>query len=506
MSSNPNTNTRRLSRRSFLSNAASTAFTGAISSSLPARALEPKKPLNVLFFMSDDMRVELGSYGSQFGARTPNLDALARRGVRFDRNYCQFPLCGPSRASLLTGRKPTSTGILGNRGHFRDVHPELVSLPQLFREHGYATLRTGKIFHGGVDDPKAWTEGGGNENLQSIGNPGKTKQVSRGPVPPQPANVKPPLPLDIQQAPNSDRIVVLEGYGEGHPDYQVADKAIEYLNRYKNQPFFLGCGFSKPHSPPTAPQRFLDLYPAKKIKLPHDFAAWPTVPEGIPPAAIRMLNADLFIGRGASESEAREVIAAYLAAISWADWNVGRVVRELDRLGLRDQTVIVFVADHGYQLGEKGKWSKAGSLFEMGTRVPLIIHAPGAHGNGKTSFHTVQSLDLYPTLAELCRLETPGGLQGNSLAPLLNRPSVAWTHPAFSIWSEDGKTVHGTAIRQEQWRYVEFGEGGQNGRMLFDLQADPSESHNLAHDPSKQALVASLSRQIAEYGPLALST
>ena len=166
----------------------------------------------------------------------------------------------------------------------------------------------------------------------------------------------------------SDRIVVLEGNGEGHGDYHTADHTIANLRKYKDQPFFIACGFVKPHSPPTAPQKFFDLYDVDKIQLTPDFAAWPTVPPGFPSAAIRKRNADLFIGRGASEAEAKQVIRAYLASISWCDWNIGRVIAELDRLGLRDNTIIVFVCDHGYQLGEKGKWSKAGSLFEMGTR------------------------------------------------------------------------------------------------------------------------------------------
>ena len=281
---------------------------------------------------------------------------------------------------------------------------------------------------------------------------------------PQPNGVLPPLPADNARAAYSDRIVVLDGNGEGHGDYHTADRTIENLRKYKDQPFFIACGFVKPHSPPTAPQKFFDLYDVDKIKLPPDFAAWPTVPPGFPSAAIRKRNADLFIGRGASEAEAREVIRAYLASISWADWNLGRVIAELDRLGLRENTIIVFVADHGYQLGEKGKWSKAGSLFEMGTRVPLIISAPGANGNGASCPRIVESLDIYPTLVELCGLPPQKEIEGASLAPLLKKPSAKWDKPGFSIWSEDGKTIHGTAVRTEQWRYAEFGKNGSERR------------------------------------------
>jgi iduronate 2-sulfatase len=495
-------NFRASSRREFLTKATGTALAGMLPAS--AHSLSPlnsaKRP-NVLFFMSDDMRVELGCYGSRFQTQTPSIDALAGRGVRFDRNYCQFPLCNPSRASLLTGQIPFDTRVLGNRTNFRDTRPDLKSLPQLFRQKGYVTARTGKIFHGIYDDPLAWTVGGGNDYTEHQGSPVERKKViANYPVPPAPPDVIAPLAIDNQQAAHSDQILVLDGNGEGHPENRVADKAIEYLRTYRDQPFFIGCGFSKPHSPPTAPQRFFDLYDPEKLELTPDFAAWPTVPAGFPKAAIRMRNADLFIGRGASRPEAKEVIRAYLASISWVDWNLGRVIAELDALGLRDNTIIVLVADHGYQLGEKGKWSKAGSLFEMGTRVPLIIHAPRASGNGHTSSRIVQSLDIYPTLLELCDLQVPdNGLQGRSLGPLLKRPQASWDQPAFSLWSEDGKTVHGLAVRTERWRYAEFGVNGENGRMLFDEHADPHELTNLAEVPKHAATRDRLSNLVRQY-------
>jgi iduronate 2-sulfatase len=463
------------SRRTFLSQAAIAA--GAL-------AQTPRKRPNVLFLMSDDMRVELGCYSSRFDARTPNLDALAHSGVRFDRNYCQFPLCNPSRSSLMTGRHPTTTGVLGNRTAFRDAHPDWISLPQLFKQNGYVSCRTGKIFHGGIDDPKAWTVAGGATDEEG---------AAAGTAVPDAAHA------NLTRAQYSDRILVLEGNGEGHGDYQTADRAISFLRQYKDQPFFIGCGFVKPHSPPTAPRRFFDLYDVNKIELPPDFAAAPTVPAGFPKAAIRPRNADLFIGRSASEAEARKVIQAYLASISWVDWNVGRVLNELDRLGLRQNTIVVFVADHGYQLGEKGKWSKAGSLFEMGTRVPMIIAAPGVNGNGQASLRMVQSVDIYATLVELCGLELPPGNEGRSLEPLLHNPKAGWEQPAYSVWSEDGTTLHGVAVRTEKWRYAEFGPDGKNGAMLFDPQADPFEMKNLADDAKYAKVRAELSPLVRSY-------
>jgi iduronate 2-sulfatase len=510
-------------RRQFLSSTAKAGLASALArSSLANAAPVKKRPPNVLFFMSDDMRVELGCYNSRFRAQTPNLDDLARRGVRFDRNYCQYPLCNPSRSSLLTGIRPTTSRILENRDPYRDEHidwanydpaflatlprlffweehPDWISLPNLFRQNGYVAAGAGKVFH--FDDPKAYDA----RNFRPEGpakNAAAIKPLLFPPqqVPPRPSDVLPPLALDADRASHSDRIFVLEGNGEGHPENQVAERTIENLRKYKDQPFFIGCGFSKPHSPPTAPQRFFDLYDPDKIELTPDFASWPTVPPGFPKAAIRMRNSDLFINRGASEWEAKQVIRAYLASLSWADWNIGRVVHELDVLGLRDNTIIVFVADHGYELGEKGKWSKHGSLFEMGTRVPLIIVAPDAAGNGHASFRHVESLDIYPTLVELCGLKLPPQqIEGNSLVPLLNQPDHAWDKAAFSVYSEDGKALHGIAVRHEKWRYVEFGVGAKNGALLFDEEADPLETKNLADDPQYAQQRARLSELLRPY-------
>jgi arylsulfatase A-like enzyme len=503
-------NANSTSRRSFLTGAAGAAIAATLpavaQTNRPASKNAPaagkrKRPLNVLFFMSDDMRTELASYNSRFNVASPNIDALGAHGVRFDRNYCQFPLCNPSRSSLFTGHLPRETGVLGNNTAVVKQHPDWITLPRLFREHGYTTLRSGKLFHAGLDDPQAWTEFDGDVESMHPTTIGRKMDIPRAQIP-MPSGALPALPQDNARAAHSDEILVLDGNGEGSGDFMVADRAIQFLNRVAkaDEPFFVGCGFSKPHSPPQAPQRFFDMYDPAKIDLPPDFAAWPTVPPGFPKAAIRPRNADLFIGRGASESEAKEVIRAYLASISWADWNLGRVVAELERLKLRDSTVIVFVADHGYQLGEKGKWSKAGSLFEGGTRVPLIIDMPGAKGNCVACTRMVQSLDIYRTLCELAGIEPPSHVLGTSLVPLLNDPrGMLWDQPAYSIWSEDGNTIHGTAVRTEQWRYAEYGENAANGAMLFDVHADPLELTNLADHPKHAGVRAQLSKLVNAY-------
>jgi iduronate 2-sulfatase len=503
-------NNNEWTRRDFIKTMAGTAAAASLPGVLHAQIAKTGKKPNVLFLMADDMRVELGCYGSIFQAQTPNLDALAKSGVRFDRNYCQFPLCNPSRASLLTGRNPTRTSVLGNRTDFRTAHPDWVSLPQLFRQNGYAVMRSGKIFHGGIDDPKAWDTVSGGDAAEKGGMMSHdaghvfdtTKIAERTPRDLRSPRLAPQTddePPGRQKAMYSDRIVLLEGNGEGHGDYHTADRAIANLQKFKDQPFFIACGFVKPHSPPTAPEKFFNMYDPAKIKLTPDFAAEPTVPPGFPRAAIRPQNADLFIGRGASEAEAKEVIRAYISSISWVDWNIGRVLAELDRMGLRDNTIVVFVCDHGYQLGEKGKWSKAGSLFEMGTRVPMMISVPGALGNGQSCTRIVESLDIYPTLVELCGLPKQNEIEGASLASLLANQSAAWDKPAFSIWSEDGQTIHGTAVRTEKWRYAEYGPNGTNGAMLLNPHADPYEMKNLANDDQYKSVCTELSSLTRQY-------
>ena len=435
---------------------------------------QPKK-LNVLFLMSDDMRPELGCYG-QSVVKSPNIDALAKVGVRFDRAYCQYPLCNPSRTSMLTGRHPPTTGVLDNTVYFRDTHPDWVTLPEHFKANGYVALRTGKIFHGGIDDEKSWTEGG---------------EVRK-----KPEEVKKVDPKE--RAKNSDRIVVLEGDGQAHGDHRTADKAIEFLQKNRDKPFFLACGFTKPHSPPTAPKKFFDLYDPAKLALPKTFAAKPAAPAGFPERSITQ-NGDLFIGRDASEEEAKKVLQAYYASVSWTDWNVGRVVAELDKLGLRENTVIVFWGDHGYHLGEFGKWAKHGSLFETGTRVPLIVVAPGAKANGSAATVPVQSLDIYPTLCELCGLKAPAGLEGHSLKPLLDDVKAKWEHPAYSV-AGNAKNL-GVAVRTAKYRYAEWTGAKGGGAMLIDEVADPHETKNLIDDPKLAAVreeLAKLAKKHAE--------
>lgn len=339
-------------------------------------AQKPAKRPNVLFVAADDLNERLGCYG--FPVKSPNVDALAGRGVRFERAYCNYPLCNPSRASLLTGKRPPSTRIWENNTWFRRRLPDVVTLPQYFRQNGYVTAMSGKIFHDGLNDDRAWDFGG--------------TPVAEGGVRRPAGDVK-------ERQARSDRWVAVPGDGQDQGDYKVASSAIELLARFKSrQPFFLAMGFHKPHAPFIAPKKYFDLYGPASITLPADFAPEPT---GNSPS-IRS-NWDLFSVRKANAELAREAIAAYYACISFIDAQLGRVLEALDRSGQRDNTVIVFFGDNGWHLGQKGLWGKT-TLFEPSCRDPLIISAPGVSPAGRASGRVVEFVDIFPTLVDLCGL------------------------------------------------------------------------------------------------------
>jgi iduronate 2-sulfatase len=476
------------------------AFLSLVSASVPfstlsvaAQKRREKPKYNVLFIASDDLRPELGAYGVA-GIKTPNIDKIAARAVRFDNAYAQYPVCNPSRTSLLTGRYPTETRVINNNDYFRRIDPQTVTLPQYFKNNGYATLRSGKIFHGGIDDEVSWTEGGEpvNPNITERGNPNfkPTKSAAVDPDDEEPAQT----PAANTKASNSDRIIVLEGDGEKHGDYKAATRAIQLMEKYREQPFFLAVGFVKPHSPPTAPKRFFDLYDVNTISLPVDFGTTPKAPPGFPEISIPPRNADLFIGRESTPELAREMKRAYWASVSFMDAQVGRVIDALERNGLKDNTIIVFWGDHGYHLGEKGKWSKAYSLYEVGLRVPLIIALPKEKGS-ESSRRVVELIDLYPTLAELCGLPKPSGVSGQSIAKLLKNPRAGWDLPAYSV--TDYRGILGRSVRTARWHYVEWDEG-KSGAMLFEHPKDPLELKNLERDPQYAKVIAEMKELLAK--------
>lgn len=466
-----------------------------LTSFIPVVATAQKTPrrarYNVLFLISDDLRPELGAYGVPM-VQTPNIDALAARSMRFDNAYAQYSLCNPSRTSILTGRYPTETRVMNNNDYFRRNFPDWKTLPQYFRENGYATLRSGKIFHGGIDDEISWTEGGEpiDPNIVERGNPNFKPATT--------ANIDPECEEEAQmkaaqtKASNSDRIVVLSGEGETHGDYKATSRAISMLERYKDKPFFLALGLVKPHSPPSAPKRFFDRFDVSRIPLPVDFGVTPKAPAGFPEVSISPRNSDLFIGRDSTDDLAREMKRAYWASIGFVDSQIGRVLDALDKNGLRENTIVVFWGDHGYHLGEKGKWSKAYSMYEVGLRVPLTIAVPNKKP-GATD-RVVELVDLYRTLADLCGLPEPRDVRGASLRPIIEKPKSKWDKPAYSVVNYRG--VIGKSVRTARWHYVEW-DGGAKGNMLFEHPKDRLELKNLATDPKFAKTVAEMKALLA---------
>lgn len=457
---------------------------GALLAS-PALVKKPPRPPNVLFIAVDDLTCALGVYGHPI-VKTPNIDALARRGMVFNRAYTQFPLCNPTRASLMTGLRPDTTGVYNLTTHFREKLPDVVTLPQLFRHHGYRAMRVGKIYHYGVpreigtpglDDPASWAE--------AVNPRGRDKDDED-----RVTNFFPKMGLGIALAFLAD-----DRTDEEQTDGLVATRTIELMRAHRDQPFFLAAGFYRPHTPYIAPKKYFDLYPLESIPAP-------PIPDlsRVPPAALWLPDAvkDKPLFWGLDSLQQREIIRAYYACVSFVDAQIGRVLHELDTLGLADNTIVVFWSDHGYLLGEHAQWQKQ-SMFEESTRAPLIIAPlPGRIAPGKTD-RVVEFLDIYPTVAELADLPVSTTLQGRSLMPLLKNAAAPWPYPAFS-------QVHrGRSIRTEAWRYTEWGHHGSDddGIELYDHRHDPLELRNLAGDPAYADVTARLRAQLHAIHPLA---
>ncbi len=448
----------------------------------------PAPKFNVLFIAADDMNNDLGCYGHP-SVKTPHLDKLAASGVRFDRAYCQFPLCSPSRSSLMTGLRPDTTRVFDLQYHFRQGLPDVVTLSQCFSRQGYYAARVGKIYHygnpgdigtSGLDDPASW---------QEFFNPaGRDKTTLESDI----INYTPKRGLGSSLSLLADAT----GKDEDHTDGKVATQAVALLEKHKDRPFFLAVGFYKPHCPYIAPKKYFDLYPLEKVTLPEIAPGYrDTVP------APALASTAPWPNMGVTTAQAREAKQAYHATISFVDAQVGRVLETLDRLGLREKTIVVFWSDHGYHLGEHGLWMKQ-SCFEESARVPLLISVPGGKGAGKSCLRTVELVDLYPTLADLAGIPAPAGLEGASLRPLLENPVAAWKRPAFTQVWRNGFSGH--SVRTERWRYTEW-DGGARGRELYDHGSDPQELHNLAGDPAQAAVIAEMKGLLATVHPAPVS-
>jgi len=463
-------NTSMYTRRGFVK----AIGLGAATLRMPERLLAAgKKRPNVLFIAVDDLRPQLGCYGHE-QMISPNIDRLASEGITFLRSYCQVPVCGASRASLMTGTRPTPDRFLGYATWAEKDLPGALSVGEHFRNNGYHTISNGKIFHHRADCRNSWSEpawrpGGDWRNymLEENQKLNRRKEKPAGPA------------YECADVPDN-------AYFDGG----IADKGISDLRRLKdmNAPFFLALGFLKPHLPFNAPKKYWDMYKPEEI----DLADNPFRPKGAPDAALHNWG-ELRAYHGIPpkgplpEQLALRLVHGYYACVSYTDAQIGRVTAELDRLGLSDNTVVVLWGDHGWNLGEHGLWCKHCN-FETSLHSPLIVRAPGI-GSGKKSSALTEYLDIYPSLCELCDLPLPRHLQGRSFVPLLKNPNLPWKEAVFSRYFK-GDSVKTDRYRYTQWRDK---DGGVYARMLYDHKVDMAENVNIAEEAQNKELVQKLS-------------
>jgi iduronate 2-sulfatase len=395
---------------------------------------------------------------------TPNIDRLAAKGMQFKRAYCQYPVCNPSRASFLTGKRPDELGILSNTVALREKWPDIVTLPQLFRKNGYYTAGLGKILHMGLDENGKQTHFRDDAsyvhqfkalgNSPQIGKQGEGRKLGDG---------------SIAWA----HWLAAEGGDEAQPDGMIAAEAVRVLEENHDKPFFIGVGFHKPHDPFIAPKEYFDLYPLEEVKLAEE------PDDRSPLLRYSLSNKDFF--SSFSEQDRKEFKRAYHACTTFSDAQVGKVFAAMDRLELWDSTIVVLLGDHGYHLGEHGWWNKV-TVFELGARGPLMMWVPGAKSMGTATDSIVEFLDLYPTLVDLCGLTAPHELSGKSLRPVLASPSKAWKNAAFTQVTR-GKNLMGYSVRTDRWRFTQWGADGEEGCELYDHNKDEIEYYNLADRP-----------------------
>ena len=482
---------RQRTRREFLSTIGrGVAGAGLLAAAPWARAAETAKQPNVLFLALDDLRTQLGCYGHE-QMISPNIDKLAAAGTRFDRTYCQQAVCGPSRASLLTGLRPDSTRIYGLQTPVRKALPNVLSLPEHFKNHGYTTCSLGKIYHHRDDDRVGWSTP-----------PARASGAWKGRGYLDPASQK-------AIAEQTDARKKRRGVGPAFEAPDVADDdyadgkntnlAIARLRKWARtgERFFLALGYYKPHLPFNAPKRYWDLYPPEKVRLPAQ-TDWP---EDVPKIALmnwgelRQYAGIPAKGR-CPEALTRELIRGYCACVTYTDALIGRVLAELDRLGLRDNTVIVLWGDHGWKLGEYSAWCKH-SNFELDTHVPMIFAGPGVPKAVATPALT-EFVDIYPTLCELCGLDVPKHCEGTSAVGAMKNPKRPWKSAAFSQYPR-GK-VMGYSMRTARYRYTRWVErkGGKVvARELYDHATSPVATVNLAGRADHAELVKKLDAQCA---------
>jgi len=482
-----------------------------------APAATGSKP-NILFIAVDDMRPELGCYGNTI-VKTPNIDRLAAQGMVFTKAYCQMAVCWATRSSLLTGRRPDATRVCENtpnNSHFRVALPDVVTLPQYFKNNGYYCASLNKIYHSGLEDGRSWSEPAwfpngmtidtdlvdwSKRNLKRVA-PGVTEYVHGtlpwdNDKPYEGEGAKPPIGPPFEVSSKGD---------DELPDGYTAVEALKRLHelKAKKRPFFLAVGFIKPHLPFVAPKKYWDLYDPEKIPMP----AMDHLPEGAPKFAYNNFGelrayANVPKKGPIPADMAKTLRHGYYASISYTDAQVGRLLDALDQEGLADNTIIVFWGDHGYQLGDHGIWCKH-TNFELATRAPLLISIPGKKTAGQKCDALVEFVDVYPTLVDLCGLPLPHELEGVSLKPALVDPKASVKQVAISQYPRaggetGGRSLMGYSIRDERWRLTLWCDRNNAeivATELYDEQNDPAETVNLATKPANQAVVKALSKYL----------
>ncbi len=433
-------------------------------------AQEREKP-NVLFIIADDLTANAVScYGNPLKI-TPNIDQLAAEGTRYERAYCQFPVCGPSRASFMSGYYPHATETFGYTSGRENIGPDKVTWSQLFKNNDYYTARVSKIYHMGVpgdiekgshgaDDAASWQERFNSQGPEWKAE-GEAELVQNNPY----------HTLE-RKGGNVMTIVKASGDDLAHSDGKTAEKASELLRAHKGDPFFLAVGFVRPHVPFVAPKDYFEAYPYREMVLPPKVIGdWDDIPaNGI--NYVTTVNAEM------SEDQERKAISGYYASVSYMDAQIGKVLKTLKDEGLEDNTIVIFTSDHGFHLGEHEFWMKV-SLHEESARVPLIIKVPGKDPAVCRSF--TELIDLYPTVAELAGLELPNRIQGKSLVKTLDEPSYAVRDMAFSVSKYRG--VEAFLLRNDDWAFIQYGEDGGGGMELFDMVNDPQQFNNLSTNP-----------------------
>jgi iduronate 2-sulfatase len=427
---------------------------------IPARSAAPERP-NVLFIAVDDLNDWVGCLGGHPQTKSPNIDALAKRGLLFTRSYCAAPACNPSRAALLTGVRPWVSGVYHNPQPWRPAMPGIPTLPQHLMKNGYEAVGSGKIFHGRYDERESW-----NDYLKKGRDPRPSQKVLNDP------------------RSRSGGIVwgKLDVPDSKMNDYHMVDYAISYLKRKHDKPFFLACGIFRPHMPWQVPRKYYDMYPLATIKLPK---VLDTDLDDVPEAGRRIARPQGDHAKMMMTGNWKYAVQAYLASITFADGQVGRLLKALDGSSYAKNTIIVLWGDHGWHLGEKLHWRKF-TLWEEATRAPLMITVPGMTKPGSVCERTVDFLSVYPTLAELCGTKAPPQCKGPSFVSLLKNPKAKWDRPAITT---HGRNNH--AVRSERFRYIRYADGSEE---LYDHRSDPMEWKNLAGEAKYDAVKKELAK------------